>query len=84
MNTQSRLAWRCRRGIKEMDILLERFLAEDYPLLNSKQQQTFENFLEETDLDIMSWLMNRSEPANSDYVEIVRRLQQINIINTHD
>ncbi|MGH8260259.1 MAG: succinate dehydrogenase assembly factor 2, partial [Steroidobacteraceae bacterium] len=27
----SRLLWRCRRGMKELDLLLERFAREDYP-----------------------------------------------------
>lgn len=73
----SRLRWRCRRGIKEMDILLVRFLEEVFPELDEREQLIFADLLEETDLDIYAWIMGKSSPYNSSYSNIISQLQKI-------
>lgn len=78
MGESSRLLWRCRRGIKEMDLLLETFVQRDYPALNRDEQQVFERFLDESDLDILAWITGRSEPTDPAYEQIIHRLQRIN------
>jgi len=80
----SRLLWRCRRGIKEMDLLLERFVERYYPELNGNEQRRFEAFLEETDPDILAWIMGRTKPDNPDYRKFIRQLQQINATASPD
>lgn len=78
MNNRSRLAWRCRRGMREMDILFERFLREDYDGLGVQQQAVFEAFIDVPDADIYSWLTGHTEPENEDYRYFVERLQAKN------
>ena len=63
----NRLLWRCRRGIKEMDLLLENFVHKHYPALSDADKQVFAALLEESDPDLMNWLMGRSEPSNAAY-----------------
>jgi len=75
---RSRLLWRCRRGIREMDLLLQQFVERYYPDLEPEAQQQFEAFLEETDMDILAWIMDRAEPGNPAYRTFIRQLQQIN------
>lgn len=62
MNQRSRLIWRCRRGIREMDILLLDYLETHYDNASTEDQDTFEELLEETDLDILSWIMEKTSP----------------------
>ncbi|MCH8846888.1 MAG: succinate dehydrogenase assembly factor 2 [Proteobacteria bacterium] len=62
MNQRSRLIWRCRRGIREMDILLLDYLETHYDNASTEDQNTFEELLEETDLDILSWIMEKTSP----------------------
>lgn len=62
MNQRSRLIWRCRRGIREMDILLLDYLETHYDNASTEDQDTFEELLEETDLDILSWIMEKTTP----------------------
>lgn len=81
MGNQSRLLWRCRRGVKEMDLLLEAFVSRVYPGLAEEEKQRFELFLEETDPDILSWIMGRSEPDNPAYKAFVEQLRTINTAN---
>lgn len=75
-HSAARLRWRCRRGIKEMDVLLERFLRRSYPSLAADEQELFEKLLEEADLDLYGWIMERAEPGNPDYLPLVESLRQ--------
>ena len=75
-HSAARLRWRCRRGIKEMDVLLERFLARSYPSLAPNEQGLFEKLLEEADLDLYGWIMEREEPGNPDYLPLVEGLRK--------
>ena len=61
-----------------MDLLLEAFLQRCYPLLSADQQQQFEAFLEETDLDILAWITGREQPDNPAYRAFVQQLRNIN------
>lgn len=75
MNDKSRLLWRCRRGIREMDILLESFMEKYYPDLSDEDKRIFESFLDETDPDILNWIMGRTEPENQAYKPLLEILQ---------
>ena len=44
-----RLTWMCRRGMLELDLLLERFVKKTYPKLDQDEQRLFVRMLEEED-----------------------------------
>ena len=77
MSELSRLRWRCRRGIKEMDLILQRFLEQSYSSLSPQQQILFAQILDETDLDILDWILGRSEPENTEYNVLIEQFRQI-------
>jgi antitoxin CptB len=77
MSELSRLRWRCRRGIKEMDIILQSFLDQTYPELSNNKKIIFENLLEETDLDILDWILQRSQPENKDYQSLITQFREL-------
>ena len=58
------LAWRCRRGMRELDELLSAWLQERYSTAGAALQADFRAFLELPDPDIASYLLGRSEPAD--------------------
>lgn len=66
-----RLRWRCRRGMKELDVLFEKFLAEQFDNLTSDQQAVFRALLEEQDLDLLDWCTKKSEPRDHRYSDII-------------
>jgi antitoxin CptB len=76
MSELSRLRWRCRRGIKEMDIILQRFLEQDYSTLSLKEKALFDQILDETDLDILDWMLMRTQPANTNYEMLLALFRQ--------
>ena len=75
MSQRSRLLWRCRRGIREMDILLQGYLETHYDDASEPEQQAFEALLDEADLDILSWIMKKTEP-DENYVNIINVIRQ--------
>ena len=77
MNDLARLRWRCRRGTREMDILLQSFLDHRYVNLSEDCRKTFEMLLEESDTDILDWVTGRKQPAEPRYREIIRSLQAV-------
>ncbi|MEI6706081.1 MAG: succinate dehydrogenase assembly factor 2, partial [Methylococcales bacterium] len=38
MNELAKLKWQCRRGMKELDLLLENYLATDYLLADTAEK----------------------------------------------
>jgi len=73
--TKSQLVWRCRRGVRELDVLLTRFLESEYAQLNDDQQSAFERLLEIQDPVIMDWLFGKYEPEDLGVGDIVKRLK---------
>ena len=57
MSELSRLRWRCRRGMKELDVLFERFLANRYNDLPDDLRQEFGLFVECEDIELQAWLL---------------------------
>ena len=77
MTNKSSLKWRCRRGIREMDILLQRFLEKHFDSLSSEEQKIFEQLLNESDMDIMAWIMEKATPADK-FEKIIKLLRENN------
>ena len=67
-----RIAWQCRRGMLELDVLLEPFAKEALPNLSAEDQQRFVNLLACEDQDLFVWFMERDQPESADLQRIVR------------
>jgi len=57
MHQLARLQWQCRRGTKELDLLLQRYLETGYLLANDEEKAQFIEFLEMEDDELMGVLM---------------------------
>ncbi|WP_047550293.1 FAD assembly factor SdhE [Methylotenera sp. G11] len=57
---QRRFAWRCRRGMLELDIVLQNFVNEQFGSLNMGELQAFDDMLELPDNEFWD-LINSSE-----------------------
>jgi len=67
----SRMKWRCRRGMKELDLLLERFIDRHSDALSAGQWPELENLLELEDDRLWDWLQNPAAPDASAYRELL-------------
>lgn len=76
---RARIAWRCRRGMRELDLLLEKFLASGLSALPGDDLDRLERLLEQPDQDILAWLTSATTPedaATRRIVDILRRCMQ--------
>ncbi len=70
-----KLHWKCRRGMKEMDILFEHYLYQYYQSADTAHQQAFEAMCDMQDPVIADYLFERSQPDNAavnDIINIMR------------
>ena len=75
MGDMDRIRWQCRRGLLEMDLILQRFLAEDFDSLTPDEVALFKEFLGEVDTVLLAWVMGQEE-APKRYDVLIRRLQR--------
>jgi antitoxin CptB len=61
----AKLRWRCRRGMKELDVLLGRWLEARYSQVSSAEQAVFQSLLELPDPQVARYLLGREQPADA-------------------
>ena len=70
----SRLRWRCRRGMQELDLLLMRYVERDYPFAAAEHRAAFESLLTLQDPEILELLTGRVVSEDSPTQHVVERL----------
>ena len=71
----SRLRWRCRRGMRELDVVLARYLEGDYSQATAAERRAFEALLEMQDPDLFGFLIGRTAlPADPDMAHVLKVL----------
>lgn len=71
---QSRLRWRCRRGLLELDIWLDKFAETGLPKLSVDEAALLETMLQESDMDLLDWLETRNPPPDH-YASLIDRIR---------
>jgi antitoxin CptB len=59
----SKLRWRCRRGLLENDLLIERFFNQHAAGLTVRQAQALGELMDLADNDLLDLLLRRRDPA---------------------
>ncbi|MEA3638450.1 MAG: succinate dehydrogenase assembly factor 2 [Lamprobacter sp.] len=59
-----RLRWQCRRGMLELDLLLNQFLEQGYAELDPAGRADFERLLGYQDQILQDWLIGQAVPAD--------------------
>ena len=75
----SKLKWRCRRGLLENDLLIERFFERHEASLTVRQADAMSALMELPDNDLLDLLLRRKEPEgemnNSDAKDLLGLLR---------
>ena len=75
----SKLRWRCRRGLLENDLFIERFFARHDTTLTMRQAQGLQVLMDLSDNDLLDLLLGRVQPEGellqADVVEVLRMLR---------
>ena len=74
----ARLRWRCRRGMRELDVLLTRYLDRVWPTASPAERDAFLQLVELQDPDLFGYLVGRTPPVEESLravVACIRRLE---------
>lgn len=72
----NKIRWQCRRGMLELDIVLEKFFDRSFSQLNPTEQQIFIKILNEPDPSLYAWLLGHEIPTDPNYQMIVKKIKQ--------
>jgi len=67
----NRLRWQCRRGLLELDLILERFLERHLDRLRGEHLASFKTLLDYTDNDLLDLIRARAECRDSRLAEVL-------------
>ena len=71
-----RLRWACRRGMRELDVLVTRYLERDFPRASSRERDAFVRLLGLQDPDLARYLLAGEPPAEADLSTVVARIRE--------
>ena len=71
----ARLAWLSRRGIKELDLVLQGYLQDGYADATAVEQQAFAALLEYQDPEILDRIFHGVEDEDAAIAALVQRLR---------
>ncbi len=67
----NRVLWHSRRGMLELDLVLEPFVRECYRDLDEADQARYRQLLTMEDQQLFDWFLKKGRPVNSDLEKIV-------------
>ncbi|MDB2549310.1 succinate dehydrogenase assembly factor 2 [Porticoccaceae bacterium] len=73
---KNRLMWASRRGMLELDLILQPFVENTFDSLPENDQLRFEALLEREDQQLFMWLMKREQPTDPDTQRVVQIIHE--------
>lgn len=68
---ERRLQWHCRRGLKELDVILSPFMDEHYRQLAPIDKALFIRLVDNEDMDLFNWFMRQTKPADAELERMI-------------
>lgn len=75
MSEKSRIRWLCRRGMKELDVLLERFVGAEYDSLDPSERAELLTLVQMEDPDLYTLIMARATPDSDIQADLLARIR---------
>jgi len=73
---QRQFAWRSRRGLLELDILLQQFVEHDFHSMDAVECKVFERLLAYSDQELLELLMGRTHARDSGEQQLLQKIIQ--------
>jgi antitoxin CptB len=80
MNQLARLRWQCRRGTKELDLLLQRYLDSGYVVAEEDEKAQFVELLELEDDDLVAVLMGDWDVETEEMKALVGKIRAFAVV----
>ena len=75
----NKLRWKSRKGIRELDILLQNYLDTHFSSLDSQDKKLFEEILEIDTYDLLNAISGKSS-YNKKYESIITQLSKLSTL----
>jgi antitoxin CptB len=75
MGELDRIRWSCRRGLLELDLVLERFVTDHYERLNQREKNVFSELLKLPDNDLLDLAMGRADTTDPEYGDLIKLMR---------
>ena len=72
-----KLRWRCRRGMRELDQLLERWLDREWRQSPTLQREVFLQLLDTEDDKLWRWLLGHEAAGDVEIAALVERIRSL-------
>jgi antitoxin CptB len=70
----NRMRWAARRGMLELDLMLEPFVVACYAQLSESDRHRFQQLMLCEDQDLFAWFMHRGRPRDEELAGIVSQI----------
>ncbi len=71
----ARLKWRCRRGMLELDLLLQPFVETCYGQLPEEEREQFHELLDLGDQQLLGYLLKQEEPQDGRWANVISKIR---------
>ncbi len=68
------MRWASRRGMLELDLILEPFVREAYTELAHDDRRLYRELMLCQDQELFAWFLKREEPENPELAGLVRKI----------
>jgi antitoxin CptB len=72
----ARLRWQCRRGMLELDLMLQAFIDNSYMDLAEDEKAAFQELLSYPDQELLELLLENQQVANKDVANVRDKIRQ--------
>lgn len=73
---RSRLRWQCRRGMRELDVLMTRWLERDWATASSDERVAFQQLLALQDPHLAQYLLQGEPHPDPSSARVIERMLQ--------
>ena len=77
MKNLSQLKWQCRRGVKELDLVLGIYLREHYEQADDSEKASFVDLLQMEDPLLFDLLLGNLASTNKNQAILIKKLREI-------
>ena len=68
------MRWAARRGMLELDLVLEPFVTARYASLDEADRRRFQQLMLSEDQDLFAWFLSRERPEDEELADIVDKI----------
>ncbi len=68
------MRWAARRGMLELDLVLEPFVSSRYRDLDASDRARFQSLMRCEDQDLFAWFLRRETPDDPELADIVSKI----------